>query len=195
MATLEYSEIRERKYIVLDGDPFEVLSCHIFRKQQRKPVNQTKLKNLITGKVTERSFGAMETAEEADITKRKVKYMFSKENRQTEQKEHWFVNPENPADRFFLPEDIFGPEVKFLKKDMLADAVVFDEKIIGIKLPIKLEVTITEAAPAVRGNTVNNATKQVVIDTGASIDVPMFVEQGDKVIINTETGLYVERAK
>jgi elongation factor P len=195
MATLEYSEIRERKYIVLDGDPYEVLSCHIFRKQQRKPVNQTKLKNLITGKVTERSFGAMETAEEAEIVKRKVKHLFSKDNRQTGMKEYWFVDPDNSADRFFLPEDIFGPEVKFLKKDILVDAVVFDEKFIGVRLPIKMEVVVTEAAPAVRGNTVNNATKQVVIETGASIDVPMFVEQGDKVIINTETGLYVERAK
>lgn len=195
MVTLQYNEIKERVFVVLDGDPYEVLDSHVFRKQQRKPVNHAKLRNMITGKVTERAFGAMETAEEAEILRRKVKYLFTKENRQTGATEYWFVNPQDPKDRFALNDDVFGPEKKFLKQDLVVDAVMFGERTIGVKLPIKMNLEVVEAAPAVRGNTVNNATKQVKLETGAYVDVPMFVEQGEFVIVNTETGLYVERGK
>lgn len=194
MATLEYNEIKERVYIVLDGDPYEVLDSHVFRKQQRKPVNHTKLRNLITGKVTERAFGSMETAQEAEITKKKVKYLFNKENRQTEQVEYWFCPPNDPKDRFFLTDAVFGPERRFIKENTEVDAVMFDEKVIGIKVPIKMNLKVTEAAPAVRGNTVNNTTKQVTLETGTTIQVPMFIEQGEVIVVNTETGEYVERA-
>jgi elongation factor P len=193
MATLEYNEIRERKFIVLDGDPYEVLDSHVFRKQQRKPVNHTKLRNIISGKVTERAFGAMETAQEAEIGKKKVKYLFKKENRQTEETEYWFCPPNDPKDRFFITGTLFGDGRRFIKENTEVDAVLFDEKIIGIKLPIKMTLKVTEAAPAVRGNTVNNTTKQVTLETGATIQVPMFIEQDEYIIVNTETGEYVER--
>ena len=75
MSMLDYSEITLRKYIVLDGEPWEVIDAHVFRKQQRKPVNATKLKNLITGKVTERSFHVSEKVEEAEIDSRDVKFL------------------------------------------------------------------------------------------------------------------------
>lgn len=195
MAILEYNEIRERVYIVLDGAPFEVLDSHVFRKQQRKPVNHTKLKNLITGKVTERAFGAMETAEEADISKRKVKYMYKKENRQTGELEYWFANPEDPKDRFTLSGDLLGEQNRFLKENCIVEGSVFDEKFIGVKLPIKMDFLVTEASPAVRGNTVNNTTKSVTLENGTEIHVPMFIEQGERITINTETGEYVERTK
>jgi len=76
---LEYSEITERKYIILDNEPWEVIGSHVFRKQQRKPVNATKLRNLITGRVTERSFHVSEKVEEAEIDKKPVKYLYTKE--------------------------------------------------------------------------------------------------------------------
>ena len=74
---LEYNEIVERKYVVLDGEPYEVLTSHVFRKQQRKPVNAVKLKNLITGKVAERSFHVSEKVEEADISTKEIKYLYT----------------------------------------------------------------------------------------------------------------------
>ena len=93
---LDYNEIKERKYIVFNGDPFEVLSSHVFRKQQRKPVNQTKLRNLLTGKVVENSFHHTDKVEEANISKKKVTYLFHKFNRQTNSEEYWFCEEGNP---------------------------------------------------------------------------------------------------
>src|SRR3989338_6741516 len=107
MSMLDYSEITLRKYIVLDREPWEVIDAHVFRKQQRKPVNATKLKNLITGKVTERSFHKSEKAEEADISTKPIKYLY------TNRGETWFCEENDPSKRFELEESMIGPQVKF----------------------------------------------------------------------------------
>ncbi|MES3004933.1 MAG: elongation factor P [Patescibacteria group bacterium] len=188
MAMLEYNEIVERKYIVLDGEPWEVLTSHVFRKQQRKPVNATKLKNLITGKVTEHSFHVSEKVAEAEIESREVKFLY--ENRG----EYWFCDPENPSDRYKIEESFIGKPAKFIKKDSLVEVLSFNEKTIGVKVPIKVELKVTEAHPAVKGNTAQGATKTVKLETGAEIQVPMFIKEGEVVRVNTESGEYTERA-
>ncbi len=184
---LEYNEIKPRKYIVYEGDPFEVLSSHVFRKQQRKPVNATKLRNLLTGKVMEISFHQSEKVEEADIAKRQIKYLY--ENRG----EFWFCEANDPSKRFPLPSDKVSEQIKFVKQNSLIDLLSFDDQILGIEIPIKVELKVTEAAPAVKGNTVQGGLKQVKMETGATINVPMFINEGDIIRINTETGEYVER--
>ncbi len=184
---LDYSEITERKYIILDGEPWEVLDSHVFRKQQRKPVNATKLRNLITGRVTERSFHVSEKVEEAEINKREVKYLY------TSRGEYWFSEVGDPSKRFKLGEEVIGPGAKFMKPNIDLDIMMFGEKIIGVKLPIKMDLKVTEAHPAVRGNTAQGATKTVKLETGIEIQVPMFIKEGDVVRVNTETGLYADR--
>jgi len=184
---LEYNEIVERKYIVLDGEPYEVIDSHVFRKQQRKPVNATKLKNLVTGKVAERSFHVSEKAEEADISTKELKYLFNNKG------EWWFCEVNTPSHRFKLSEDLVTSKGKFLKSDSIVTAQVFDEKIFGIKFPIKVDLKVTEAHPAVKGDTAKGGSKQVVLETGATINVPMFVKEGDILRINTETGEYTDR--
>lgn len=186
---LEYSEILPKKVILLNDEPYEVLDAHIFRKQQRKPVNQTKLRHLITGRVTEQSFHVSDKVAEADITLRPVKYLYHNRG------QWWFCAPENPADRFLLEESIIGAQGGFLKPDSIIDAVVFDEKIISLRFPIKVDLLVKEAPPAVRGNTAQGGTKQVVLETGATINVPLFVNEGDTLRINTELGSYVERVE
>lgn len=188
MAMLEYNEIVERKFIVLDGEPWEVIDSHVFRKQQRKPVNATKLKNLITGKVTERSFHVSEKVEEAEIDSREAKFLY--ENRG----EYWFCNPENPSDRYKIEESFIGSPAKFIKKDSIVEVLSFDERTIGVKVPIKVELKVVEAHPAVKGNTAQGATKTVKVETGAELQVPMFIKEGEVIRINTETGEYTERA-
>lgn len=184
---LEYNEVTERKYVVLDGQPYEVLSSHVFRMQQRKPQNATKLKNMITGKVREHSYHQSDKAEEADISTKGVKYLYFNKG------EYWFCEAEDPSKRFKLSAEILGDQIKYVKTNSIVDAMVFDEQIIGVKLPIKVELKVTEAADAVKGNTVQGGTKAVVLETGATIQVPMFVNQGDIIKINTETGEYTER--
>ena len=184
---LDYSEIVLRKYIVLDGEPWEVIDSHVFRKQQRKPVNATKLKNLITGKVTEQSFHVSEKVEEAEIESRDVKFLY--ENRG----EYWFCEANDPSKRFKIEESFIGPQAKFLKKDSIVQALSFNEKVIGMKIPIKIELKVVEAHPAVKGNTAQGGTKVVKLETGAEIQVPMFIKEGEIVRINSETGEYAER--
>lgn len=187
MSLLEYSEITEKKYIVLDGAPYEVISSHVFRKQQRKPVNATKLKNLITGKVVEYSFHQSEKIEEADIDSRKVKYLYNNRG------EWWFSDPEKPSERFKMTEEQVGPQGKFLKVNSVIEQLIFDEKPMGFKMPISVELKVTEAPPNIKGDTATGGNKVVTLETGATINAPMFVNEGDTIRINTETGEYRER--
>lgn len=184
---LEYNEIKERKVIIMDGDPYEVVSSHVFRKQQRKPVNATKLKNLITGKVMEYSFHQSEKAEEAELEERKIKFLY--ENRG----EYWFCEENDPAKRFKLSDAEVGAKIKFVKQNTLVTLVSFQGRIMGVEVPIKVELRVKEAPPAVKGNTATGATKQVVLETGTTINVPLFVNENDIISINTETEEYVER--
>jgi len=194
---LEYNEVVERKYILMDKEPYEVLSSHVFRKQMRKPVNATKLKNLITGKIAEHSFHQAEKIEEADISKREAKFLYKNKG------EFWFCSPKDPSNRFEINETIIGTPAKFLKANSLVDVLVFtnddneddDGQIIGLKMPIKVELKVTEAPPAVKGDTATSGSKQIVLETGATVNAPLFINVDDVVIVNTETGDYVERAK
>ena len=191
---LEYSEIKEGKYIVFGDEPWEVIDSHVFRKQQRKPVNATKLRSLLTGRVTEHSFHVSDKVNEADISKKEVKYLYVKGRRPPEDgQEYWFSEALDPSKRFKLPEEMIGMAAKFLKPNILVDAMLFDGNIIGLKLPIKTELKVTEAHETSKGNTAQGATKAVKLETGAEIQVPMFIKEGDVVRVNTETGAYTDR--
>ncbi|MGC9602272.1 MAG: elongation factor P [Minisyncoccia bacterium] len=187
MAMLEYNEILNKKIILLNGEPYEVLDAHVFRKQQRKPVNQTKLRHLITGKVTEQAFHVSEKVEEADLSLKNVKFLYKNRG------EWWFCAEHNPADRFELADETVGPQGNFLKPNTIVEALIFDEKIIGLKMPIKVELKVTEAPPAVKGNTAQGGSKLITLETGATLNAPLFINEGDIVRINTELGAYAER--
>lgn len=189
MAVLSYNEITLKKVIIHEDDPCLVVASHVFRKQQRKPVNITKLKNLKSGRLLEVTFHQNETANEADLETRAVTYIFKKPG------EFWFHTAGKPAERFSLTEDLVGPQGRFLKERSDIDAVIFDEEVIGLKFPIKVELKVTEAMDAVKGNTSSGALKEVTLETGTQIMVPMFINQGDIISINTETGEYSERVE
>ena len=191
---LQYNEVKERKYIVFNNEPYEVISSHVFRKQQRKPVNQVRMRNLITGKMAENSFHSTEKVEEADISKKIIVYLFHKFNKQQNTDEYWFKEEDNPSQRFSLSGDLIGTQAQFMKTNEPIIALVYNDQIVGVTLPVKVDLEVTEAVPAVAGNTAQGATKQVTLETGASITVPLFVKQGDILTINTSTGEYVSRA-
>jgi elongation factor P len=184
---LDYSEVKVHKYIIYEDEPWEVIGSHVFRKQQRKPVNATKLRNLITGRVTEVSFHVSDKIEEAEIDKKEVKYLY------TNKGEYWFCESNDPSKRFELPEKMIGTGAKFLKPNIIVDAMIFDGKIIGVKIPIKMELKVVEAHETSKGNTAQGATKSVKLETGAEIQVPMFIKEGDIVRVNTDTGEYADR--
>lgn len=184
---LEYNEITLRKYILVDGEPFEVMDSHVFRKQQRKPVNQTKLKSLLTGRIMERSFHQSEKADEAELDEKKIKFLY------TNRDESWFCEENDPSKRFTLSQDLVADKLRFIVKNSVVKALVFDERIIGITIPIKVELKVTDAPPAVKGDTAKGGNKQITLETGAVISGPLFITEGDVVRINTETGEYAER--
>lgn len=189
MAQLNYNEIREKGVIVFNGEPHVVLSTHVFRKQQRKPVNITKLKSLISGRVVEQTWHQNETAEEADMETKKITFIYRKPG------EYWFHPVGSPSERFMLSEDVVGAAGIYLKERSELKAMVFDDEIIGVQIPIKVELAVKEAAPAVKGNTSSGATKDVVLETGAPLQVPQFINEGDIVSVNTESNSYSERVE
>lgn len=189
MAILSYNEITPKKVIIFNSEPYLVLTYHVFRKQQRKPVNITKLKNLKTGRVVENTFHVNETAEEADLENRKITFIYRRGD------EFWFHNSGKPSERFAISADIVGDQGKFIKERSELEAVIFEDELIGVKIPIKIELKVKEAMDAVKGNTSSGAQKEVTLETGATIMVPMFIGQGDIISINTETGEYSERVE
>jgi elongation factor P len=188
MAMLDYSEIVERKYIIYDGQPYEVLSSQVFRKQARMPVNATKLKNLITGKIREISFHSNERAEEADVEYKDAKFLYKNKG------EFWFCDPKDPSKRFKLEESLIGMPAKFMKPNSIVETMIFNEAVIGVNLPIKVDLKVTDAPYAVKGDTSGGATKQITLETGAVVNAPMFITEGEIVTINTVTGDYISRA-
>jgi elongation factor P len=187
MAILSYNEILQKKVIVYNNEPYKVLSSHIFRMQQRKPVNQTKLQHLVSGKVVEISFHQNESVPEAEIETMEANYLYTNRN------ESWFAEVGNAKNRFSFPEDVVHDQVQWLKQNAQVEVLVYDEKPITLEVPIKVDLKVTEAAPAVKGNTVSGGSKQVTVESGATVQVPMFINEGDVLRINTETGEYVER--
>ncbi len=187
MAVLSYSEITPKKVIIFSDEPYLVLSYHVFRKQQRKPVNITKLKNLKSGRVIENTFHVNETAEEADLENRNITFIYRKGS------EYWFHTTGKPSERFALSEDLVGVAGKFVKERSELKALVYEEEVIGITVPIKIELKITDTVDASKGNTSGNALKEAIVETGAKVMVPMFINQGDVIAINTESGDYSER--
>lgn len=191
---LEYNQIKERKYIVLDGEPYEVISSHVFRKQQRKPVNNVKIKHMISGRVTERSFGSSEKAEEADVTTKKIKYLYFKPAAGNREAEYWFSAESDPSDRFTLAEPMVAETIPFIKQNDLVEALIFNDEVIGLKLPLTVTLKVKEAEPAVKGNTATGATKRVTMETGLILNTPLFINEGDMLKINTTKKEYIERA-
>lgn len=190
MAQLEYNELLPKKTVLIDGDPYVVLSAQTSKKDRQKASAQVKLKNLRTGNVIDRTYHQSETLPEADMEKRDLTFLY------TNRGEYWFCEVGNPKERMSFSEDVVDPEkMRFIKENSTVEALVFDEDVIGISVPIKVDLKVAEAMPAVKGNTAQGAQKEVTLETGAVVMVPMFINEGDTLRINTETGTYSERAE
>ncbi len=189
---LNYNEIKERKYIVLDGEPYEVVESSVSRQQQRKPVNKTKLKALVGGRVVEHTFQVSDTAVEADIARKSITYIYRKGD------EYWFHKENDKANRFALGSDIVGNAKDYMLEGTPVEALVYtdgddNENIIGLRVPIKVELEVIDAPPAVKGNTATGGDKLVTLSTGLKVTAPLFINPGDIIAVNSETGQYSER--
>lgn len=186
---LSYNELKVGTIFLKDGEPFEVLEYAFIRMQQRKPVAQLKLRNLITGKTANYSAHQNESFEEVEIEREQIKFLYANRG------EYWFSEPNNPKNRFSLKEENIGDSAKFLKPNTEVDSFKFGDKIINIELPVKMDLKVTECPPSVKGNTAQGGNKMATLETGAKINVPLFINEGDVIRVNTQTGEYVERAE
>jgi len=184
----DYNELKPGTIFVMDGEPYEVQEFSFLRMQQRKPVAQTKIKNLITGKVIPRNFQHTDSFEEAEINYKKVKFLYGNRGKFV------FCELNNPSARFELPEDSIGEKSRFLKPNSEVEVVSFKERVINVELPIKMQFKVIEAPPSIKGNTAQGGNKVVKIETGASINAPLFINEGDVIEVNTQTGEYTGRA-
>ena len=189
MAILSYNEIVQKKVIEYNNEPYEVLSSHVFRMQQRKPVNQTKLRHLVSGKVTEISFHQNENVPEADIGKMEATYLY------TNRGESWFTEAGNPKNRFSFPDEMVHDKVQWLKGNSAVEVLLYKDNPVAISIPIKVELKVTQAPPGIKGDTATGGNKQVTLESGATVATPLFINEGDILKINTDTGEYVERVE
>lgn len=189
LAMISYNELKPGVTFILDGEPYVVIEYHFLRMQQRRPVAQTKIRNLKNGKIVQRTFQQSDSLQEAQIEKEPVTFIY--ENRG----EYWFHKKDKPGDRFQLAADLIGDKKNFLKPKMEVMADKFDDQIITVSIPVKMDLKVTNAPPAVKGNTAQGGTKEIILETGYRLNVPMFVNEGDVIRINTESGEYVERVE
>lgn len=186
---LNYNEVKPGVAVLVEGEPYVCTWNNIMQKQQRRPVNQTKLRHLIRGNVIEYSFQQSDKLQEAEIETKSAVFIFH----DTRKNEWVFHEAKDKSKRFSVSDEQVGEAGRFLKPNTEVQTETFQGKLFRIKVPIKVELKVVEAPPDVRGNTAQGGSKIVELETGASLTVPMFVKQGDVIRINTETGEYVER--
>ncbi len=182
-----YNELKPGAVFILEGQPYEVVEFSFLRMQQRKPVAQTRIKNLISGKIITRNFQHTDSFQEAQIDYKKVKFLYNHRDK------YAFSEVANPSARFELPQDAIGEQAKFLKPNSELEVVSFEGKIINVNLPIKIQLKVIEAPPSIKGNTAQGGTKVVKLETGTTINAPLFVEEGNVIEVNTQTGEYTGR--
>ena len=169
------------------GAPWQVVTNSFMRTAQRKPVMRTKFRNLITGNVMEKTFIAGEAFELADVERKNVQYLYKDADNA------FFMDLEN-YEQFSFSLETLGDMAAYLQDGKEMSAVMFEEKPITIQLPPKVDLKVAETTPGVKGDRAQSGTKAATLETGVTVQVPLFINEGDVIRINTETGEYVERA-
>lgn len=184
-----YGDITNGDYIEIDSQPFQVIDTTFIQMQQRRPTMELKIRNLKNGQVLTRTFKSQHPVDEIEIEKEPIQFLYGHRG------EFWFSKPNDPKSRFAMKSELIGEKGMFLKPNMEITAVKFNDEIINIQLPIKADYKVIEAPPGVKGDTASGGNKQVIIEGGAKVAVPLFINQGDTIRINTDTGLYAERVE
>lgn len=186
---LSYTDLKKGVMFMLNGEPYEVVDTSFSRMQQRKAVLQARIKSLRSGKLLDRTFQASDEFEAADVEKKTLLYLYGHRG------EYVFNDPENTKVRYTLNKEQVGDRKKWLKANTEVTAVFLGENMLTFTLPIKIDLKVTEAPPGVQGDRSSGGTKAVTLETGAIIQVPLFINTDDVIRINTETGDYVERVE
>lgn len=180
------TDLKTGRILNYGGEPYLIVSNSFMRTAQRKPVMRTKLRGVVSGKVVEKTFIAGESFELVEIERSKAQYLYKDTDAA------YFMDSEN-FEQFSLPLDLIESSVRFLKEGAETTVTKFEERPIGIELPVKVALKIIDTMPGVRGDTAQGGSKPATLETGTVIHVPLFINIGDIVRVNTETAEYVER--
>ncbi|MGQ9531253.1 MAG: elongation factor P [Desulfotomaculales bacterium] len=181
------NDFRTGLTIEVDGEPYQVVEFMHVKPGKGSPFVRSKLRNLRTGAVIERTFNAGEKVPRAHVDRRPVQYLYN------DGESYHFMDTET-FDQLALNREQLGDAVKFLKEDMVITLLLFQGKSIGIELPHVVELKVVDTTPGIRGDTASGGSKPATLETGAVVQVPFFVEVGDVIQIDTRTGEYLKRA-
>jgi len=184
---ININDIKNGMSVIIDGNLYTILDFQHVKPGKGPAFIRIKLKNLKTGSITDETFNTNIKVEKAHVDKMPMQYLYN-----TGETYH-FMNTQN-YEQTEISANILKEEIKFLKENLEIEIASFNGDIIGITLPEKIEYTITHTEPTVKGNTSGNALKDATIETGHIIKVPLFIENGEKVIVSTRDGKYNNRA-
>lgn len=182
------TDLKVGRLVSISGEPFLIVTNSFMRTAQRKPVMRTKLRGIMSGKVLEKTFIAGEDFEIVEIEKTRAQHMYKDED-------NAYFMDSITFDQFPIPLELLGDAVKYLREGEDTNITKYDGKPIGVELPPKVTLTITATTPGVKGDTATGGTKAATLETGMVVQVPLFIQEGEKVRINTDTGEYVERVQ
>lgn len=184
---IEVNDIKTGMTLIIEGGIYQVVDFLHVKPGKGSAFMKTKLKNLRTGGTVERTFNTNVKFEKANIEKSNVQYLYNTGD------VYNFMNMET-YEQLELTVDQLGDDKNYLIENMTVMVSFFQGELLGVILPDKIEMTVVATEPAVKGNTTNNATKDATVETGMNVRVPLFIEQGEKIIVSTSDGKYVSRA-
>ena len=184
---LSLSEIKMGRIIELSEEPYLVIKTEHHKMGRGGAVLKTKLRNLINNSILEKTFQGNEKVEEAMTETKRANYLYKDDT-----SAHFMDN--ETYEQFSIGLGQIGDKIKYMKDGIDVDILYFQGRPVAVNLPIKVELKVINAPLGVKGNSAGNVTKMATLETGIEINVPMFINQGDVIRVNTETGEYVERA-
>jgi len=174
-------------YVKYEGQPHVVIDKEFYSPAKGASFIKAKLKNLYTGKIVSTVYKGSEHPEEINVETRTMQFLYH------DGKDAHFMDPNTFEQISFAVENIpYGTD--YLHVDGKYIATIYEEKVIGMQIPVKMTLEVTETSDAVKGNTATNATKDAILETGAKVQVPLFIKSGDRIIINTDDRSYVGKA-
>ncbi len=188
MANTTTANFRNGMVIRYNNNLYIITEFHHVSPGNWRAFVRTRLKNLRTGRVIEQRFRAGEEIEEVRVEHQNWQFLY------VDGDDYIFMNTET-FDQQPVPKEMLGDAIKFLKEQDVVEMLVDGETVVAVELPNFVELEVVSAEPGVRGDTATNATKAATVETGATINVPLFVNPGDRIRVDTRTGQYVERAR
>jgi len=184
---LTINDLKIGTKITFNNEPYVVIFAQHSKQGRAGGIMRTKIKSLITGAIIEKTFAGAEKLQPAELETKKAQYLYS------DSEGYHFMNSGN-FEQFALSKNQLSETTKFLKEGGEVDIIYFQGNPININLPIKMTFEVTYTEPGFKGNTASTVTKPATLETGTQVAVPLFIKNGDKIVLDTRDGSYVERA-